>query len=527
MKKRLLLLQVTAVSLTLISAGTIFMHNTRVQNLPTVALDEAYRPQYHFSPPEKWLNDPNGMVYYEGEYHLFYQCYPEDTVWGPMHWGHAVSTDLVNWQHLPIALAPDELGYIYSGSAVIDWHNTAGFGKEAMVAAYTYFDPTNAHQSQAIAFSTDKGRTWNKFVGNPVIPTPPNVGNFRDPKVLWYDDGNGNGHWVMVLAAGNAVLFYTSPNLKDWELSGSFGYGYSATSGVWETPDLFKLLVDDGPETRWVLAAGIGDNAPAGGSGEQYFIGNFDGETFASENYKETVLWADFGADFYAAQSWSDVPKNRRIWLAWMNNWHYATTIPTSTWRGSMTIPRELGLTETDEGIQLVQTAVSELTHLRSIQYTWQDLTINNTTLPLSMMRGETLEIVAELEAPVAADSLGIRVRVGDSEATTIGYKPKQQTLYVDRSRAGQADFNDTFASNHVTQLKPDNGLIRLHIFVDRSSIELFANNGLVVFSEKIFPKGESVGVELFAEGTAVTFHNLDIYELNAAKFFTDAFDKK
>lgn len=503
------------------------MHNTRSKISPTVALDEAYRPQYHFSPLEKWLNDPNGMVYYAGEYHLFYQFHPKDTVWGAMHWGHAVSTDLVNWQHLPIALAPDELGYIYSGSAIIDWHNTAGFGKEAMVAAYTYHNPTHSNQNQAIASSTDNGRTWIKYEGNPVIATPPNLKNFRDPKVIWYESGDEVGHWVMLLAAGNAVLIYTSPNLKEWQPSGRFGFGYGSTTGVWETPDLFQLPVDGGPETRWILSVGVGDGAPAAGSGTQYFVGNFDGKTFISDNPKETVLWADWGADFYAAQSWSDVPNGRRIWLAWMNNWQYANIIPTSTWRGSMTIPRELGLTETDEGIRLVQTAVSELTQLRSIQYSWQDLIINNNTLPLSMVRGETLEIIAEIEPPIEANNLGIRVRVGDGEATTIGYAPQSQTLYVDRSHAGQADFNDSFASNHVTHLKPDNGLIRLHIFVDRSSVELFANGGLVVFSEKIFPSGDSVGIELFAEETAVTFRSLDIYELNAAKFFTAPSDKE
>ena len=495
------------------------MHDTRKQSLPTIALTEVFRPQYHFTPPTNWLNDPNGMVYYDGEYHLFFQYYPEDSVWGPMHWGHAVSSDLVNWQHMPIALVPDELGYIYSGSAVIDWHNTAGFGKETMVAAFTYHNPINSRQSQAIAYSNDKGRTWTKYAGNPVISTPPNLRDFRDPKVIWFDKVDGQGHWVKLLAAGTAVLFYTSPNLIDWEPSGSFGFDQGSTSGVWETPDLFELPVDGGPETRWVLAAGIGENGPAGGSGEQYFVGDFDGKVFTNKNPKETILWADFGADFYAAQSWSDVPNNRRIWLAWMNNWQYANKLPTSTWRGSMTIPRELSLTETEEGIRLIQTAVSELKQLRHIKYTWQDLTIKADPTPLTIIRGDALEIVAEIETPIEAENMGIRIRVGDGEATAIGYKPKNQTLYVDRTNAGQADFHNNFASKHTAQLKPVNGLIRLHIFVDRSSIELFANDGLVVFSEKIFPNGESVGVELFAEETAVTFRTLDIYEINAAQF--------
>ncbi len=501
------------------------MHNPRPLDLLSLTLNEAYRPQFHFTPPEKWMNDPNGMVYYEGEYHLFYQYHPDSTVWGPMHWGHAVSTDLVNWQHLPIALAPDELGHIYSGNAVIDWENTAVFGKEALVAVYTYHDPATHQQSQAIATSNDKGRSWTKYVGNPVIPTPPNAHNFRDPKVMWYDDGEGKGHWVMALAVGNAILFYTSPNLKEWQPSGSFGFGYGATAAVWETPDLFKLPIDNGSESRWVLTASIGDGAAAGGSGMQYFVGDFDGQTFTSENGKDTVLWVDFGADFYAAQSWNDMPNigqpnGRFIWLAWMSNWRYANTIPTSTWRGSMTIPRELSLTETEDGIRLVQTAVSELTQLRNIQYAWQDLTINAETVPLSMARGAALEIIAEIETPTEADSLGIRVRVGDDEATTIGYAPKSQTIFVDRTHAGQADFDDDFAAIHVAHLKPMDGVLRLHIFVDSSSVEVFANGGLVSFTEQIFPNVDSLGVELFAEGTAVTVRNLEIYKLNPANFY-------
>lgn len=495
------------------------MHNPRPRLSLTLALDEKFRPQFHFSPPKNWLNDPNGMVYYEGEYHLFYQYYPDDTVWGPMYWGHAVTADLVNWEHLPVALAPDDLGYIYSGSAVIDWENTAGFGKKVMVAAFTYHDPETLQQRQAIAYSSDKGHHWTKYAGNPVIPTPPNVRNFRDPKVIWYDSGDGDGHWVMSLAAGHAILFYTSPNLKDWEPSGSFGFGHGSASGVWETPDLFELPVDGSSETRWVLTVGVGDGASAGGSGTQYFIGDFDGETFTNENPKGTILWADFGSDFYAAQSWSDEPDGRRIWLAWMNNWRYAGGVPTSTWRGSMTIPRELSLVQTNEGIRLAQTAVPELTALRSMHKSWQDLTIMPDSPFIPELSSETLEIIAELETPVEASSLGVRVRVGNGEGTTIGYAPKNQTIFVDRSHAGQSDFHDNFASIHTAQLEQADGVLKLHIFVDRSSIEVFANDGLVTFSEQVFPSEKSVGVELFAEGSAVTVRSLAIYELNAAQF--------
>jgi fructan beta-fructosidase len=234
-----------------------------------IVASELYRPQYHFSPQANWMNDPNGPVYCDGEYHLFYQYHPESPVWGLMHWGHAVSCDLIHWQHLPIALYPDEHGMIFSGSAVVDWNNAAGFGEKAMIIIFTY---NKEHkETQNLAYSTDKGRTWTKYAGNPVIPHPNYLRDFRDPKVFWHEN-----HWVMSLAAGDMILFYASPDLKHWEQSGSFGGGYGCTSGVWETPDLFKLPVDNGPETRWVLTVGVGNGGPAGGSGTQYFIGEFN-----------------------------------------------------------------------------------------------------------------------------------------------------------------------------------------------------------------------------------------------------------
>ena len=485
---------------------------------------DPFRPAYHFTPPTAWLNDPNGMVYYDGEYHLFYQHHPDNTVWGPMHWGHAVSHDLVNWQHLPTALAPDALGMIFSGSAVIDWYNTAGFGPEAMIASYTYHN-SDARQSQAIAYSLDKGRTWTKYAGNPVIPTPANISDFRDPKLLWYADDPGRGHWVMALAAGRAILFYTSPNLLDWQPSGSFGFGYGAMGGVWETPDLFKLPVTGTAESRWVLTVGIGDNAPAGGSGTQYFIGQFDGQTFTSVNPQETVLWADYGADFYAAQSWSNAPDNRRIWLAWLNNWQYANQIPTTTWRGAMTIPRELRLVPTQDGIRLAQTAVPELAQLRQNKQRWQNVTLEPGAPFVLEVRGDRLEIIAELEMPTRANgqlpgAVGLRLRVGDGVATAVGYIPRSSTLFVDRTNAGQSAFNYNFASVHTAPFAPADGILKLHIFVDRASIEVLANEGLISFSEQIFPDEASVGVELFAEGTAVPVRSLEIYQLGAAHFW-------
>ena len=267
-------------------------------------MNEPFRPQFHFTPIANWLNDPNGLVYYAGEYHMFYQYHPESTLWGPMHWGHAVSTDLVNWTHLPIALYPDDHGMIFSGSAVIDWHDTAGFGAEAMVAIFTYHAGEQG-QKQGLAYSTDKGRTWTKYADNPIIDFRSDRKDFRDPKVFWYENDDGSGHWVMVISGYFQLLIYTSPDLIAWTEASRFEDGFDCFDNGWETPDLFQLPVDGGADHRWLFVAGGESDAPAGGTGVQYIIGQFDGRTFTVDNLENPIQWADFGADFYAAQSWS------------------------------------------------------------------------------------------------------------------------------------------------------------------------------------------------------------------------------
>jgi fructan beta-fructosidase len=482
--------------------------------------NETFRPQYHFSPPTNWLNDPNGLVYYEGEYHLFFQYDPTSTVQGLMHWGHAVSIDLVNWTHLPIALYPDEHGYIYSGSAVIDWHNTAGFGKEAMVALFTHH--LNNRQSQSIAYSTDKGRSWTKHDGNPVIEPPNNLQDFRDPKVFWFEEGGNAGHWVMVVAAGNIILFYTAPDLKNWSLGSGFGPGYGSTEGIWETPDLFELLVDGSSDTRWVLTVGVADGSPAGGTGVQYFVGDFDGVKFTSNNQKNSVLWADYGADFYATQSWSDEPDGRRIWIAWMNNWRYAEDIPTTTWRGAFTLPRVLALKTTPRGIRLVQQPIAELQRLRGTHWNWRNETISPGGVDLlDDVTGETLEIVAdfEIKSALSADRFGFRLRTGNDETTTVAYTTKSRMLFVDRTASGQVDFNPAFPMIHTAAMEPIGDAIRLHIFVDRSSVEVFGDDGQVALTDRIFPNLTSTGIELFADGDDVRIISLDIYKVMPVTF--------
>ena len=474
------------------------------------------RPHYHFTPSHMWLNDPNGLVYFEGEYHLFYQYHPESTVWGPMHWGHAVSRDLVNWQHLPIALYPDEQGMIFSGSAVVDKHNTAGFGRDAMVCIFTHHQ--DDHQSQSLAYSNDLGRTWAKYSANPVLLAPNDINDFRDPKVFWYG-AEETGHWVMCLAVRDRISFYSSPDLIHWTHRGDLGPGYGTAAGVWETPELFELPVDNSHETRWILTVGVQEGAPAGGSGTQYFVGTFDGRKFTPETPSEIVLWADYGADYYAAQSWNNEPNGRRLMIGWMNNWQYAKVIPASSWRGTFNLIRELSLRRTKGGIQLFQTPLPEIQNLRNTHYHWGEEMIQPGTNILANVRGTSLEILSEFEIGDVVDLFGIRVRVGASEQTVIGYRPKTRKLFVDRSQSGTVDFYDGFATVHSTELYPINSLIKLHIFVDSSSVEVFANDGLVTFAECIFPAEGSQGLELFSEGGTIKLCSLDIFELNPATF--------
>lgn len=343
---------------------------------------EAHRLQFHFAPAANWMNDPNGMVYSEGEYHLFYQYYPDSTVWGPMHWGHAVSNDMVQWEQLPVALYPDSLGYIFSGSCVVDADNTAGFktgNENPLVSIFTYHHPKSNLQTQGIAYSNDRGRTWTKYEHNPVLKNPGEK-DFRDPKVFWHPESK---QWIMSLAVGNRIQFYRSANLKEWELGGEFGATHGSHGGVWECPDLFPLKVEGSEETKWVLLVSINPGAPQGGSGTQYFIGNFDGNTFTNENDSTLTCWIDLGSDNYAGVTWSHTPDKRTLFLGWMSNWNYAQVVPTKTWRSAMTVPRELSLQQTDKGIRLASQPVKELEQLRTTKTTLDaSKTIEHTGAP-------------------------------------------------------------------------------------------------------------------------------------------------
>jgi len=473
------------------------------------------RPVYHFTPPAGWLNDPNGLVYYEGEYHLFYQADPDTMTGTKKAWGHAVSADLVAWEHLPIALAPDELGSIYSGSAVVDWQDSSGFfgGGHGLVAIFTH--SLNRVQRQSIACSTDRGRTWTKYAANPVIADPGFV-DFRDPKVFWHAPTE---RWVMILAARDRVLFYVSDNLREWTLASEFGADQGSHAGVWECPDLLALPVTGtgggnatDQATQWMMVVSING---AGGSAMQYFLGSFDGTIFTNANPADTILWADYGRDNYAAVSWSDVPTadGRVIWIGWMSNWKYARFTPTDGWRGAMTIPRALSLTEIAGETRLVQTPVAELRGVHGEGQHWANATFAPGTHVLQTATGPAYEVVAEIHAGTAI-GFAFAVRAGDDAQTVIGYDVNTATLFVDRTRSGNTEFSPDFAGRQDAPLQTADGTVRLHIFVDTCSVEVFGGSGEAVITDLIFPSRLSRGLALEVTGGTITIASLAVYPL-------------
>ncbi|UUZ81332.1 glycoside hydrolase family 32 protein [Paenibacillus sp. P26] len=487
-------------------------------------MSDKYRPQFHFTPAKNWMNDPNGLVYYNGEYHLFYQYHPHGTTWGPMHWGHAVSTDLVHWEHRPVALAPDEHGAIFSGDAVVDWQDTSGFfgGKPGLVAIFThhqgsYLDGGHPRERQSLAYSGDSGRTWTKYEGNPVLADDSRT-DYRDPKVFWHEPTK---RWILILASGQTVCIYHSPNLKDWTFASEFGEGEGAHLGVWECPDLFEPPVDgDENRTKWVMFVSIGSSPEhPEGSRTQYFIGSFDGTTFQNENAPETVLWLDYGRDNYAGVSWSDVPAEdgRRIYIGWMSNWKYAQVTPTEGWRSAMTVPRALSLRSRGERVILTQLPVRELEGLRSEAHQWKDHILDGGGNPLAGMRLGCYEMIAEFE-PGEAEEFGFKVRASDAHETVIGYNTRKQELFVDRTRSGEAAFHEDFPGRHAAKLEPRENRLRLHILVDTSSVEVFGGDGEAVITDLIFPEPEDQELVVYTKGGNAKLLSLEIFPLQSIR---------
>jgi fructan beta-fructosidase len=474
---------------------------------------EPYRPQFHFTPETNWMNDPNGLVYFDGEYHLFYQHNPHGHEWGHMSWGHAVSDDLVHWQHLPIAIHEEYGIMAFSGSAVVDEKNTSGFGvggQPPLVAIYTGHGL--GRQTQDLAYSNDRGRTWTKYAGNPVIDI--DEAEFRDPKVFWHEP---TSQWVMIVAlsAKKRLQFYSSSDLKAWTLLSEFGPAGVLNKPNWECPDMFELPIENEPgATRWVVEANLGGGSIAGGSGGEYFIGEFDGEKFVAES-KESQ-WFDFGRDYYADLTWSNVPREdgRRISIGWMSNTETSST-PTYPWRSAMSIPRQLSLRRVDGKLRLCQRPVRELDSLRDSLVDIKPRSLDNETLPIELA-GQQLEITLEVR-PGTATEFGARVLKGEREQTTVGYDAKNESLFVDRTKSGNVTFHPAFAGRHAGPLKADeNGLVRMTIYVDASSVEVFGNHGESVITDLVFPSSKSNRLELYADGGTAEIVSCQVHKLKS-----------
>ena len=476
---------------------------------------EKYRPAFHHTPRYGWMNDPNGMFYKDGRWHLYYQYNPYGSKWQNMTWGHSVSDDLVNWEHLPEAIRPNGLGSVFSGSCAVDHDNTAGFGSDAVIALYT---SAGTSQMQSLASSTDDGLTFNIYPSNPVLTLESEA---RDPKVFWNDSTK---EWNMILAHAldHEMLIFTSPDMKSWTLQSSFGKGLGAQGGVWECPDLFELSVAGTDEKKWVLLCNINPDGPFGGSGTQYFVGDFDGKTFKADTDAAgnvSTKWLDYGKDHYATVTWSDAPDGRRVALGWMSNWQYAADVPTMQFRSANTLPREMGLFRAPDGEVYASSAPSpELEALRGklaakVKKTTVGRKARSFALPSE--NGGICEILMDIEAS-KAKTVNIVFSNSQGEKVVMQYDPAAATLSFDRTQSGITDFSEGFPAVTVTPTHEASGRIALRIFVDRSSMEVFGNDGEFVMTNLVFPRTPYTALSVSAEGGNAKVENLRIYSLKS-----------
>ena len=454
---------------------------------------EPYRPQFHFSPKQFWTNDPNGLVFFEGEYHLFFQYNPFGDQWGHMSWGHAVSADLIHWKELPVALREESGVMIFTGSIAIDRTNTSGFcldQKPCMIAVYTgaATEVKPALQTQNIAYSNDRGRTWTKYSKNPVLNL--HLTDFRDPDVFWSEQSK---RWIMTvsLPTEHKAVFYGSADFKSWDKLSEFGPA-GTTSGQWECPVLMKIPVDGNPANAlWVLKVGLNPGSLQGGSGEQYFVGSFDGTRFLNSNPSTLTLWSDYGKDCYCGLAFHNLPSSQSpLMLGWMSNWQYADKLPTHPWRGQMTFPRELGLRTFPEGIRMVQKPVASLAGLRG-----KPARSSGTVIPLT---SQTFEVEASVDLR-NAQRAGWKIVSRSGAYTTIGYDRLLGEVFVDRSQSGDVGFHKDFPARTAAPLSVS-GPVSFDILVDRNSVEVFVDEGRVVLTNLVFAPDASRLV-FFSEG--------------------------
>ena len=434
---------------------------------------EKWRPIYHHTPAYGWMNDPNGLFYKDGLYHLYYQWNPYGSQWENMHWGHSVSRDLVHWENKGMALAPDALGTIFSGCAVVDHENTAGFGKGAVVAFYT---SAGESQTQSMAYSKDNGASFVKYDGNPVVTA--DVPDFRDPHVFWYRE---TARWVMLLAAGQEMRIYSSSNLKDWQYESAFGEGWGNHDGVWECPDLIKLPVRGTNKEKWMLICNINPGGPFGGNATQYFIGQFDGHRFTCEDQPDETKWMDYGKDHYAAITFDNAPDGRHILMAWMSNWQYANEVPMLQYRSANAVPCDIDLFEHAGKTYVGRTPAKELLALRGRRLLKRSAAARRT---FDAEKG-AYELLVNIN-PSAAGQTRLSLQNEKGERVVLTYDVAAATLSVDRTLSGETDFSDAFKA--VTTAPVRGQISGLRIFVDKSSVEVFDADGRLSLTHLVFP---------------------------------------
>ena len=471
---------------------------------------EKFRPAYHHTPAYGWMNDPNGMFYKDGVYHLYFQHNPYGSTWGNMNWGHSYSTDLVHWTYAGDAITPDAWGTVFSGSAVVDKDNSAGFGRNAIVAFYTSAKPTpwGDAQMQSIAYSTDDGKTFTKYDGNPVITST--ARDFRDPKVFWYAPGK---HWVMMLAVGQEMQIWSSADLKDWKYESSFGAKQGAHGGVWECPDLVELPVEGTKEKRWVLICNINPGGPFGGSATQYFVGTFDGKKFTNQ-FPTKTKWMDYGKDHYATVTFSNAPDGRCVALGWMSNWQYAAVVPTKQYRSANTIARDLTLYRQGGDLLLKSAPSKEIEKARSTKKSVPQFNVSDSYEIASLLDGNDGAYEIEMEIKNnGAEKIAFTLQNAKGENVMMYYDTATRQFVMDRSNSGETSFSPDFPAMTVAPAA-DVDDIRLRLFVDRSSIEAFGDGGKFVMTNIVFPAEPYNKMKFESVRGSFTVKKMNVYKL-------------
>lgn len=475
-----------------------------------MANKECFRPVYHHTPAYGWMNDPNGMFYKDGVYHLYFQYNPYGSVWGNMHWGHSTSSDLMHWKFEGSAIVPDAWGAIFSGSCVVDHENTAGFGKGAIVAFYTSAKstPWGDVQSESMAYSLDNGKTFTKYEGNPILTSSER--DFRDPKVFWYAPGK---HWVMMLAVGQHMEIYSSVNLKDWKKESEFGAMQGAHGGVWECPDLVEIPVEGTRQKKWVLICNLNPGGPFGGSAAQYFVGSFDGKTFVNESPTLTK-WMDWGKDNYATVTWNNAPDGRCVALGWMSNWQYANNVPTRQYRSANTIARDLTLYRVGEELYLKSTPSPEVKKARGEKVSKPSFNVAGEYEVASLLDDNKgayeVELVIQNQG---ASKIAFCLLNEKGEKVSMYYDLARRQFVMDRSESGTVDFSKDFPAVTVAPADTDKELT-LRLFVDRSSIEAFGEDGKFVMTNLVFPSLPYNKMRFTSDEKGYTVKSFKVYKL-------------